>query len=122
MLVIVESTVAPGMTDRIVGPLLEEATGRQADNGFFLGDCPDRVMPGKLLANLRSISRVCGGSTRDTAETMIALYRTVVQVDLEATDCLTAKLVMTTENAYRDVNIAFANEVALICEAVGGDV
>jgi len=79
-------------------------------------------MPGKLLANLRNVSRVVGGMTPETAETMVALYRHVVQADLDPTDCITAELVKTTENAYRDVQIAFANEVALICEAVGGDV
>jgi UDP-N-acetyl-D-mannosaminuronic acid dehydrogenase len=60
--------------------------------------------------------------TADTAETMVRLYRNIVQADLDPTDCVTAELVKTAENAYRDVQIAFANEVALICEAIGGDV
>jgi UDP-N-acetyl-D-mannosaminuronic acid dehydrogenase len=129
-LVIVESTVAPGATNDVVRPILEEASGltcatRNSERGtrhFFLGACPERVMPGKLLANLRGLSRVCGGSTPETAEAMVALYRQVVQADLDMTDIVTAELVKTTENAYRDVNIAFANEVAMICEAVGADV
>ena len=121
-LVIIESTIAPGTMATLVRPLLEETTGRRVNAGFFLGHCPERVMPGKLLANLRGVSRVCGGETPETAEAMIALYRHVVQADLDAADCVTAELVKTAENAYRDVNIAFANEVALICEAVGGDV
>jgi UDP-N-acetyl-D-mannosaminuronic acid dehydrogenase len=74
-------------------------------------------MPGKLLANLRGVSRVCGGTTPGTAQAMMALYHHVVDADLDSADCLTAELVKTAENAYRDVNIAFANEVAL-----GGDV
>ncbi|MBN1180642.1 MAG: nucleotide sugar dehydrogenase, partial [Bacteroidales bacterium] len=77
---------------------------------------------GKLLSNLRSLSRVVGGMTPETAETMTALYWHVVQAELDQVDCVTAELVKTVENAYRDVQIAFANEVALICEAVGGDV
>jgi UDP-N-acetyl-D-mannosaminuronic acid dehydrogenase len=121
-LVIVESTIAPGTMATVVKPLLEEASGRRMNDGFHLGHCPERVMPGKLLANLRGVSRVCGGETPETAETMIALYRHVVEADLDPSDCVTAELVKTAENAYRDVNIAFANEVALICEAVGGDV
>ena len=121
-LVIVESTIAPGTMARVVEPLLEEASGKRVNEGFFLGHCPERVMPGKLLANLRGVSRVCGGETPETAQAMIALYRHVVEADLDAADCVTAELVKTAENAYRDVNIAFANEVALICEAVGGDV
>jgi UDP-N-acetyl-D-mannosaminuronic acid dehydrogenase len=133
-LVIVESTVAPGTTSNIVRPILEESSGYQFErtqahalspnsSTFYLGACPERVMPGKLLANLRSLSRVCGGSSPAIAQAMTKLYRYIVpEADLDPTDILTAELVKTTENAYRDVQIAFANEVALVCEAVGGDV
>ncbi len=121
-LVIVESTIAPGTMDGIVLPLLEESSRRSLNQGFYLGHCPERVMPGRLLQNLRSVHRVVGGMSPETTQAMIALYRHVVQADLDPTDCITAELVKTTENAYRDVQIAFANEVALICEAVGGDV
>lgn len=121
-LVIVESTLAPGTIDKVVRPTLEEASGRRAGVDFHLGHCPERVMPGKLLHNLAANSRVVGGLTPETAEAMVALYRHVVQADLDTADCVTAELVKTAENAYRDVQIAFANEVALICEAVGGDV
>jgi UDP-N-acetyl-D-mannosaminuronic acid dehydrogenase len=79
-------------------------------------------MPGKLLANLGAMSRVCGGGTPETAAAMVALYRNIVQADLDTADIVTAELVKTTENAYRDVQIAFANEVALICEANGANV
>ena len=121
-LVIVESTIAPGTMNRVVRPLLEESTGWQAGADFYLGACPERVMPGKLLRNLRTMSRVCGGDSPETAETMAMLYGQIVQADLDTADLVTAELVKTTENAYRDVQIAFANEVALICEAVGADV
>jgi UDP-N-acetyl-D-mannosaminuronic acid dehydrogenase len=122
VLVIVESTVAPGTTEKLVRPLLEEASGLRAHHGFYLGACPERVMPGKLLNNLRGVSRVCGGGTPETAAVMVSLYRQIVQADLDSTDSLTAEIVKTAENAYRDVQIAFANEVALICEAGGADV
>jgi UDP-N-acetyl-D-mannosaminuronic acid dehydrogenase len=79
-------------------------------------------MPGKLLANIRNVSRVVGGMSQETAQTMQELYRQIVDADIDLTDCITAELVKTVENAYRDVQIAFANEVALICERVGGDV
>jgi UDP-N-acetyl-D-mannosaminuronic acid dehydrogenase len=121
-LVIVESTIAPGTVDRLARPLLEETSGRRAGEGFYLGACPERVMPGKLLANLRHLSRVCGGDTPETAAVMVGLYRYIVEADLDTADPVTAELVKTAENAYRDVQIAFANEVALICEAAGGDV
>jgi len=121
-LVIVESTVAPRTMSDLVLPLLEKQAGKKVNENFFLGVCPERVMPGKLLKNLRSLSRVAGGMNPKTSETMIALYRNIVQADLDPADCITAELVKTAENAYRDVQIAFANEVALIAEAAGGDV
>ena len=121
-LVIVESTVSPGTLRDLVVPLLEEESRKQLNQDFYAGNCPERVMPGRLLENLRSMSRVVGGMTPETTETMKLFYRNVVDGDLDVTDSLTAELVKTTENAYRDVQIAFANEVALICEAVGGDV
>jgi UDP-N-acetyl-D-mannosaminuronic acid dehydrogenase len=121
-LVIVESTIAPGTMQDLVLPLLSKSSGGRLNEDFYLGNCPERVMPGKLLSNLRSLSRVVGGMTPGTAETMAALYQNVVQAELDPVDCVTAELVKTVENAYRDVQIAFANEVALICEAVGGDV
>jgi len=121
-LIIIESTIAPGTMKNVVLPLLEESSGRKVNEGFYLGNCPERVMPGKLLANLRGLSRVVGGMTPETADTMVALYRHVVNADLDPVDCITAELVKTIENSYRDVQIAFANEVALICETVGGNV
>lgn len=121
-LVIVESTLAPGTMDGVVDPELSGSSGQMVNKGFYLGHCPERVMPGKLLANLRSLSRVVGGMTPETTQAMLLLYRHVVQADLDPADCVTAELVKTTENAYRDVQIAFANEVALICEAVGASV
>jgi UDP-N-acetyl-D-mannosaminuronic acid dehydrogenase len=121
ILVIVESTIAPGTIDRLVQPLLEEYSGKKSNEGFYLGACPERVMPGKLLANLRKMSRVCGGSTQEVADVMVALYRNIVEADLDTADPVTAELTKTAENAYRDVNIAFANELAMICESAGAD-
>jgi len=121
-LIIVESTIAPGTMAEVVLPLLEQHSGKKVNQDFYLCNCPERVMPGKLLKNLKTISRVVGGNTPETAETMIGLYQHIVKADLDAADCVTAELVKTAENAYRDVQIAFANEVALICEAVGGDI
>ncbi len=121
-LVVIESTIAPGTIATVAIPTLEKTTGRRVNEGFFLGNCPERVMPGKLLHNLRTLSRVVGGMSPETSEVMVTLYRNVVNADLDPVDCITAELVKTVENAYRDVQIAFANEVALICDAVGGDV
>jgi UDP-N-acetyl-D-mannosaminuronic acid dehydrogenase len=119
-LVIVESTIAPGTIDTVVRQALEQSSGG-AEGRFHLGHCPERVMPGKLLLNMRTMNRVCGGSSPEVAELMVALYSTFVVGDLDVADCLTAELVKTAENSYRDVGIAFANQLALICEQVGGD-
>ena len=121
-LVIVESTLAPGTMQKVVIPTLEQASGRKAGVDGWVGHCPERVMPGTLLYNLTNMSRVAGGLTPETAEVMIQLYGSFVQGDLDTTDLLTAELVKTTENAYRDVQIAFVNEIAQVCEVLGGDV
>ena len=120
-LIIVESTIAPGTVEKVVRPLLEETSGKKSNGGFYLGVCPERVMPGKLLSNLQKMSRVCGGETPAVAEVLQLLYRSIVQADLDPSDLITAELTKTAENAYRDVNIAFANELALICQATGAD-
>jgi UDP-N-acetyl-D-mannosaminuronic acid dehydrogenase len=121
-MVIVESTVAPGTMDRLVCPLLEAEGRRRAGEDFYLVHCPERVMPGRLLANLAHMSRVVGGNTPEAARLAQALYTHIVDADLDLVNCVTAELVKTAENAYRDVQIAFANELALICERVGADV
>jgi UDP-N-acetyl-D-mannosaminuronic acid dehydrogenase len=121
-LVVVESTIAPGTMQTLVRPTLEAISGLRAGGEIRLAYCPERVMPGKLLANLRTCNRVIGGLTPQAAQLARELYRHFVQGDLDLTDALTAELVKTTENAYRDVQIAFANEIALLCENVGADV
>jgi len=120
--VVVESTVAPGTMDRLVRPILEARGSRRSGQDFFLAHCPERVMPGLLLKNLVHMSRVVGGDTAEAARLAQALYRHIVEAELDLADCVTAELVKTVENAYRDVQIAFANELALICEQVGADV
>ena len=97
-------------------------SGKKAGVDFFVGHCPERVTPGLLLHNLTKLSRSVGGQTPEIAQAMVALYRQYVQGELDATDMLTAEIVKTAENAYRDVQIAFANELALICETLGADV
>lgn len=121
-LVVVESTIMPGTMEQLVKPALEESSGLRSGIDFFLGNCPERVMPGRLLHNLQKMNRVAGGDSPETAALMKALYAQVVEADVDECDWITAELVKTVENAYRDVNIAFANEVALICEALKADV
>jgi UDP-N-acetyl-D-mannosaminuronic acid dehydrogenase len=121
-LVIIESTIAPGTTENVVAPLLEKKSGLKLNKDFYLGHCPERVMPGKLLHNLKNYHRVIGGSTPETSKIMYELYKTYVKGDLDQTDVATAEVVKTTENYYRDVEIAFANQLALVCEQFGVNV
>jgi UDP-N-acetyl-D-mannosaminuronic acid dehydrogenase len=121
-LTIVESTVSPGTTMNLVGPLLAEGSGLEIGVDLLLGACPERVMPGRLLSNLRTVPRVCGGSSPEVSELMRLLYSSIVEAPIDTTDITTAELVKVTENAYRDVQIAFANEVSLICDSLGIDV
>lgn len=120
-LVIVESTVSPGTCAKKVVPWLEAATGGRLGERFHLGHCPERVMPGRLVRNMREMPRVAGGSSPEVAEAMRALYAHVVKADVDATDLTTAELVKTGENAFRDVQIAFANQLARVCEDSGAD-
>jgi UDP-N-acetyl-D-mannosaminuronic acid dehydrogenase len=121
-LVIIESTIAPGTMRGIVIPGLEESSGKRAGVDFYVGHCPERVTPGLLLHNLIYMNRAVGGLTPDVSRAMVALYANYVKGDLDPADLLTAEIVKTGENAYRDVQIAFANELALICEALGANV
>jgi UDP-N-acetyl-D-mannosaminuronic acid dehydrogenase len=121
-MVIIESTVAPGTMEQMVKPILEETSGLRVGADFYLVNCPERVMPGKLLRNIRTLHRVVGGMSPEAAELAVEFYRPVVQADLDAVDCLTAEVVKAMENTYRDVQIAFANEMALLCEDLGADV
>lgn len=121
-LISIESTIPPGTMDKIVLPLLEENSGLTAGRDFYLVHCPERVMPGKLLSNMRSCPRVLGGLNRASIERALEYYSLLVDAEIYTTDMLSAEITKTVENAYRDVQIAFANEVALACEELGADV
>jgi UDP-N-acetyl-D-mannosaminuronic acid dehydrogenase len=120
-LVCVESTVAPGTTQNLVRPALE-SSGLKAGVDFHLAFSYERVMVGRLLHNIVNYPKIVGGFTPECGRSAVALYKRIVKGPVVATDCLTAEVSKTVENAYRDVNIAFANEVALMCESLGVNV
>jgi UDP-N-acetyl-D-mannosaminuronic acid dehydrogenase len=122
VMIIVESTVAPGTTDYIVKPVLEEASGLKAGADFNLVYSYERVMVGRLLHNLVYMPKIVGGFTSECAQRGVEFYRNIIKAPLFPTDCLTAEVAKVTENTYRDVNVAFANEVALMCESLGVNV
>jgi UDP-N-acetyl-D-mannosaminuronic acid dehydrogenase len=120
-LVVVESTVPPGTTGNVIRPILE-GSGLQAADDFHLAYCPERVMPSRILPELVENDRVIGGIDPASAERAKALYTSFVTGEIFTTDCITAEFVKLAENAYRDVNLAFANELALMAERLGVDV
>jgi UDP-N-acetyl-D-mannosaminuronic acid dehydrogenase len=120
-LVVVESTIAPGTMLKVVAPALERASGLTRGKDFKLAHCPERVMPGRLLFNLRNYDRILGALDKASYARAAAIYSRITKGQIHHTDLTTAEIVKTAENAYRDVQIAFANEVALICEELGVD-
>ena len=117
-LVVLESTVSPGCTLDVLMPVLEKS-GLKAGADFYLAHCPERVLPGQIIHELKHNSRVIGGVNRKSAEKSRELYSVFVEGDIFLTDTITAELCKLMENTYRDVNIALANELAKICELLG---
>lgn len=121
VLVITESTVAPGTTEHVIRPILERKSGLTAGKDFSLAYSYERVMPGKLIEYIVNLPRIVGGIDKESERRAQELYSKIVNASIHTTDVLTAETTKTIENAYRDVNIAFANEMALICESLGID-
>jgi UDP-N-acetyl-D-mannosaminuronic acid dehydrogenase len=121
-LVVLESTLPVGTTERIAALMAElrsdltfpQQRGEMAD--VQVAHCPERVLPGRILDEVVNNARVIGGITRRCAQRALSLYKIVVRGECRLTNARTAELAKLTENAYRDVNIAFANELSIICE------
>jgi UDP-N-acetyl-D-mannosaminuronic acid dehydrogenase len=118
-LVILEST-SPVGTTRKVAEVLRDA-GVDVD-AIHVAYCPERVLPGKIMTELVENDRVVGGLTAEGTREVSAFYRTFVRGEVLETDAATAEMCKLTENSYRDVNIAFANELSLVCGRSGIDV
>lgn len=121
-LVILESTSPVGTTERLAGILADlrpDLTFPQQKGELAqvqVAHCPERVLPGRILEEVVNNARVVGGMTRKCAQRALSLYRIVVRGECRVTSARTAELSKLTENAYRDVNIAFANELSFICD------
>lgn len=116
--VILESTSPVGTVDECMVPLLE-ASGLAVGEDLFVGHSPERVIPGQILKELVNNSRIAGGVNPASAEKIAEVYRTFVKGEIFLTDTRTAELCKLAENTFRDVNIAFANELAILCENFG---
>lgn len=114
-IVILESTSPVGTTEEVVKPIIEES-GLKVGRDIMLGYCPERVIPGKIIYELKSNDRVIGGIDKKSAEEIRKIYKTIVDGNIYLTDCKTAELCKLMENTYRDVNIALSNELLLICD------
>lgn len=112
-LVILESTSPVGTTEKI-SEWLQNA--RPDLTQLFIAYCPERVIPGKALHELIHNDRIIGGINAESTDKAVQFYRTFVQGEVHGTDAKTAELCKLAENSFRDVNIAFANELSLICD------
>ncbi len=119
-LVILESTSPPGTSRDLLAPMFIQA-GWRIGVTLHLAHCPERVLPGRILHELVHNARVIGGYTPECAEAARRIYAKFVDGDILLTDVTTAEMVKVTENTFRDVNIALANETALLCEKLSID-
>jgi len=120
-LVILESTVPPGTTQNIVRPILEKS-GLKAGRDFYLAHCPERVMPGRIMKEIYENARIIGGIDSRSALLAHRIYTSFVRGKILITNATTAEMAKLTENTFRDVNVAFANELSKICHRLGIDV
>jgi UDP-N-acetyl-D-mannosaminuronic acid dehydrogenase len=126
-LVILESTSPPRATQHLARYILDLRPDLSLDGtggrpSVLFAHCPERVLPGRVMIELVTNDRIVGGMTPEAGERAKALYSTFCQGEIFLTDDVTAEMAKLVENAYRDVNIAFANELSLISDTVGIDV
>jgi len=120
LLVVIESTIPPGTTVGFAKPFLEQS-GLRVESDFYLAHVPERIAPGKAIEELLSVPRVVGGVGPRSTERALELY-SKVNPNLYPTDATTAEFIKLVENTFRDLNIAFANLLALMAEKLGIDV
>jgi nucleotide sugar dehydrogenase len=121
-IVVIESSVGPGTVETLLRPILEDESGLKAGYDFGLASCPERSDPGNIIKNMFSVPRVVGATDRRTCDIVAEIYRSVFKVDIvKVSNPKTANAVKLTENLFRDVNIALANEFALLFEELGID-
>jgi UDP-N-acetyl-D-mannosaminuronic acid dehydrogenase len=119
--VILESTVPVGTTEALAARLRAARPDLSVPGEVAIAYCPERVLPGRILRELVENDRVVGGLTPACAAAAAGLYRGFVRGEVILADVRMAELVKLAENAFRDVNIAFANELSLLCDRLGVD-
>jgi len=119
-IVVLESTVYPGVTEELVGPILERESGLVCGKDFFIGYSPERINPGDELHTLENIYKIVSGMDPESLDALSELYGLVTTV-YRAPDIRTAEAAKVIENVQRDLNIALMNELAIIFHKMGLD-
>jgi len=123
MLVVLESTTYPGTTEELVKPILEEKSGLKCGRDFFLAFSPERIDPGNLKYKISNTPRVVGGLSSDCTEVAAFFYRQVLQNEVHIVSSpKVAEMEKIYENTFRNINIALANEMAILCHRMGIDI
>ena len=120
-LIIIESTIPPQTCDNFITPIIEKNSDYKVGKDILLAHCPERILPGNIVNELINNDRIIGGVNLESSHMAFALYSSFVKADLHITDTVTAELCKLTENSVRDVNIALANELSLICDKINVD-
>ena len=121
-LIILESTSPPGATERLAEVVYQARPDLAQDQSLDFAHCPERVLPGKVMTELVTNDRIVGGTTPQAAQRAKELYERFCQAEILVTDTRTAEMAKLVENSFRDVNIAFANELSMISQELGIDV
>jgi len=121
-LVIVESTIEPGFIEDEMVSIISKSGRLETEKNFFIGVCPENANPGEILHDFTNLPRLVGGINHNITKIIKAIYKFVFSVELvEMPDCKTANAVKLTTNVFRDINIAFVNELSLMFDKLGID-
>lgn len=120
-IVVIESTISPGTVDRYVRPAVE-ARGFEIGRDVHLVHAPERIIPGNMINELVHNNRTIGADSAEIAEAVKKVYQSFCEGSIAITDIRTAEMTKVVENTFRDINIAYANELAKICRMAGMDV
>lgn len=121
-IVVYESTVYPGVTENICGPILEKESGLVLGKDFKIGYSPERINPGDKVHVLKNIVKIVSGMDEETLETIASVYSTIIEAGIyRAPNILVAEAAKLCENSQRDINIAFMNELSLVFHRMGID-
>ena len=119
-IVVFESTVYPGVTEDICIPILEKESGLRCGQDFKIGYSPERINPGDKVHRLENITKIVSGMDEETLEEIAAVYELIIEAGVyKAESIKVAEAAKLVENSQRDINIAFMNEFAMVCELMG---